>query len=272
MSHPPLAACVQMRSTPDVEANLAGMARLARRAADRGAALVAVPEAFAYLGDDPGKRAIVEPLPEGGPILHFCQDLARELGVELILGGFHEAGEPGETRSYNTSVHLGGDGTVLSAYRKIHLFDVDLADGTRLEESARTAPGSECVTTDSVLGRIGMTICYDVRFPMLYQRLADAGATVMTVPSAFTATTGQDHWHVLLRARAIESQSWVLAPAQWGHHYASRNSYGHSLIADPWGTVVAECGAGDGIALAEIDPERTRAVRRQLPSLRHRRL
>ncbi len=264
-----------MRSTPDVEANLASAAALTRQAAERGAALVLLPEAFAYIGPDAGKRAIEEPLPGGGPILAFCQRLAQQTGVEMILGGFHERPgtlDAGDDRNHNTSVHLGRDGSVRALYRKIHLFDVDLADGTQLNESSRTAPGHDIVCTDSAIGRVGMTVCYDVRFPPLYERLVDDGAIALTVPSAFTASTGQDHWHVLLRARAIECQSYVLAAAQWGHHHGTRHSYGHALIADPWGVVVAECGLGDGVAIAPINARYVADVRRQLPSLANRRL
>ena len=163
------------------------------------------------------------------------------------------------------------DGTVAAAYRKIHLFDVDLADGTRLFESRGTAPGDRAVVTETPFGLLGLTVCYDVRFPLLYQRLADLGATAIAVPSAFTKTTGRDHWHVLLRARAIECQCYVIAPAQHGDHgHRGRQSYGHGLIVDPWGDIVAECDAGDGFALADIDPARVAEVRTQLPSLANR--
>ncbi len=266
-----LAAVVQMRSTPDVAANLDSAAQLIERAARRGAQCVLLPEAFAYIGPDAGKQAITESLPGDGPILRRCQALASEFAVHLVLGGFHErSDQPG--RAYNTCVHLDPAGTIVNAYRKIHLFDVDLADGTRLNESDRTIPGVEIVVTPTPFGPLGLSICYDVRFPALYQQLVDKGALALTVPSAFTLSTGKDHWHVLLRARAIECQAYVLAPAQWGHHHGSRTSYGHALIADPWGCIIAECGEGDGLAIAELDVAVVADARTRLPSLQHRRV
>jgi deaminated glutathione amidase len=264
-------AVVQMRSTPDVAANLASAERLLERASERGAQCVLLPEAFAFMGPDAQKQQITEPLPDGGPILAQCRDMAIRFGVHLVLGGFHEkSDEPG--RAYNTCVHLDPNGTIVSRYRKIHLFDVDLADGTHLNESDRTIAGSDVVVTPTPFGLLGLSICYDLRFPALYQQLVDKGALALTVPSAFTLSTGKDHWHVLLRARAIECQAYVLAPAQWGHHHGSRTSYGHALIADPWGCVIAECGEGDGIAIADLETSVVDEARRRLPSLQHRRL
>jgi predicted amidohydrolase len=260
-----------MRTTPDVASNLDAVARLLERAAERGVGCALLPEAFAYIGPDAGKQAIAEPLPDGGPILERCRTFARRYQLHLVLGGFHErSSEVG--RTYNTCVHLSPAGEIVSLYRKIHLFDVDLADGTRLNESDRTIPGADVVVTPTPFGLLGLSVCYDVRFPALYQRLVDAGAIALTVPSAFTLSTGKDHWHVLLRARAIECQAYVLAPAQWGHHHGSRVSYGHALIADPWGCVIAECGEGDGLAIADLDADVVADVRRRLPSLSHRRL
>jgi predicted amidohydrolase len=169
-------------------------------------------------------------------------------------------------------VHLGPGGEVRAVYRKVHLFDVDLPDGTLLRESETVEPGGETVVTDACFGTLGLSVCYDLRFPELYRRLVDAGAIALAIPSAFTLTTGKDHWHVLLRARAIESQAWVLAAAQYGHHLGNRRSYGHALIADPWGTVVAECSDGEGFASAWLDVGQVARVRRALPSLTHRRL
>jgi deaminated glutathione amidase len=265
------AAVVQMCSTPDVDANLARAEVLAREARSQGAELILLPEAFAFLGPEDEKQRIVEPLPEGGPILARCQALARELGAALVLGGFHERG-PTPERAFNTAIHLAADGRIVDLYRKIHLFDVDLADGTRLRESARTAPGNEVVVSPTPFGPLGLSVCYDVRFPELYRQQAARGAVMLAVPSAFTLHTGRDHWHVLLRARAIECQAYVLAPAQWGRHHGSRVSYGHSLICDPWGCVIAECSDGEGVAVATLDPALVRRVRSELPSLEHRRL
>jgi predicted amidohydrolase len=264
------AAVVQMRSTPDVTANLESAERLAARAVERGAQCVLLPEAFAFIGPDAQKQQITEPLPSGGPILERCRAMAAKNRIHLVLG-FHERSDV-SGKAYNTCVHLGPDGEIVSTYRKIHLFDVDLPDGTRLSESDRTLPGGEVVVSPTPFGPLGLTICYDVRFPALYQQLVDKGAVALTVPSAFTMSTGKDHWHVLLRARAIECQAYVLAPAQWGHHHGSRTSYGHALIVDPWGCVIAECGEGDGVAIAELEMSAVTDARERLPSLRHRRI
>lgn len=275
-------AVVQLCATPDVAANLERTRALVRAACADRAQVVLLPEAFAYLGPEAGKQACLEPLPEleaigaggrafeAGPILACCIDLARTNGVDLILGGFHErTADP--ARSRNTCVHVRPDGRIAALYRKIHLFDVELADGTVLQESARTDAGAQVVTTALPFGTLGLSICYDIRFPLLYQRLVDAGAIALTAPSAFTATTGAAHWEVLLRARAIECQSYMLAPAQHGHHFGNRRSWGHAMIIDPWGRILDECPSGDGFAIADIDPARVAAVRRELPSLAHRR-
>jgi predicted amidohydrolase len=175
-------------------------------------------------------------------------------------------------RPFNACVVFRDDGSVGAVYRKIHLFDVDIADGARYAESAGTSPGDRAVIVPIGERVIGLSICYDLRFPELYRKLVDLGADVLVVPAAFTLHTGKDHWHALLRARAIESQCWVLAAAQFGRHPRERSTYGHSLIVDPWGTVVAECSDGPGVAVADIDAELTARVRAKLPSLAHRRL
>ena len=260
---------VQMTSGADVAANLDAVERLVGQAVEDGAKLVVIPECFAYLGPEEGKLAIAEALPEGGPILARMAALARQHRAELVLGGFWEKGASA-AKVRNACVHLDEEGAVRAVYRKIHLFDVDLPDGTKLEESATVEPGTELVVTDAPFGTLGLSVCYDVRFPELYRGLVDRGAIALAVPAAFTLTTGKDHWHVLLRARAIESQSYVLAAAQTGHHHGQRRSYGHALICDPWGTVLAECGEGEGVATAWIDPAVPARVRASLPSLRHR--
>lgn len=264
---------VQLCATTDVADNLARSERLIREAAAGGAAVVLLPEAYAYIGAHAGKVEILEPVcarqPGSSPILErFCA-LAAELRTDIVLGGHHERADTAD-KCYNTAVHIGADGVVRAAYRKIHLFDVQLDDGTVLNESARTLPGREVVTTATPFGTLGLTVCYDIRFPYLYQALADRGAIAVCVPSAFTATTGAAHWHTLLRARAIECQCYVLAPAQHGRHNEHRRSFGHSLVVDPWGEVVAELAAGDGVLFAEVNPARVAEVRRQLPSLEHR--
>jgi predicted amidohydrolase len=198
-------------------------------------------------------------------------ELARRARVTLLLGSLPErvAGDP---RVRNTSILLGPDGVTLAVYRKIHLFDIDLAGMEHLKESKAVVPGTEVVTAETALGTIGLSICYDVRFPELYRELARRGARVICVPSAFTARTGKSHWEVLLRARAIENLAYVLAPAQVGEHGGGRSSHGHAMIVDPWGAVLAQLPDGEGVALAEIDFERVERLRRELPALSHMRL
>lgn len=235
------------------------------------------PENTPFLGPQFHKVERAEPL--DGPTPERFRALAAELRIHLLLGSFAEQrllpdGTPDRARVHNTSVLFGPDGARLAVYRKIHLFDVDVPNGPSFRESDTVAPGDQVVVAKTALGGIGLTVCYDLRFPGLYQKLVDAGADVICVPSAFTLTTGKDHWHALLRARAIETQCWVLAPAQWGRHdeQGLRESYGHSVIVDPWGTVVADKGHGVGLCLAGIDPERTAEVRKAIPVRAHRRL
>lgn len=262
---------VQMTSRADVNENVQKAVHLVHQAAEDGAKLVVLPECFAYLGPEAGKLDMAESLDEGGPVLSACQDAARKSGSELILGGFWERGDkPSHVR--NACIHLNAEGDIKSVYRKIHLFDVDLPDGTRLLESETVEPGANTVVAETCAGPVGLSVCYDVRFPELYRQLVDKGAKLIAVPAAFTLMTGKDHWHVLLRARAIESQCYVLAAAQAGHHYGKRVSYGHALIADPWGTVLAEVGEGEGTAVAAVDFDVIERVRTSLPSLAHRRL
>jgi predicted amidohydrolase len=266
-----LAAVVQLTSTSDAEANWASAEALVRRAAARGASLVATPENSNYLGPHDEKVRRAEPL-EGETCRRFAA-LAGELGIHLLLGSFNEASAvPG--RCYNTSVLFGPRGERLAVYRKIHLFDVCVPPDVVFQESATVEPGDQVVVVETPLGTLGLSICYDLRFPELYRALVARGAELLLVPSAFTHTTGKDHWEALLRARAIENQCWVLAPGQHGRHDDGglRQSWGHSLIVDPWGHVVARVAEGPGIAVAEIDRERTRSIRERLPALAHRRL
>ena len=272
-----LAACVQLRATTDIAHNLDTTEALVRRAAGMGAKLISTPENTPYLGPQFHKVELAESL--DGPVGTRLAKLADELDVHLLVGGMAERrilddGAEDKTRCYNTSVLYGPAGDRLGVYRKMHLFDVDVPGGLTIAESDSVAPGEEVVTVDTALGCIGMSICYDLRFPELYRVMVDRGATIIAVPSAFTLTTGKDHWHCLLRARAIETQSWVIAAAQWGMHddEGKRNSYGHSLIIDPWGAVVADKGQGVGLCLAEIDLDRVTAVRRSIPVRDHRRL
>lgn len=272
-----LAACVQLRCTTDVKRNLEAAEHQIRRAARLGAALVATPENTAFLGPQFHKVELAEGL--DGPTARRFAALADELSIHLLVGSLAErrilaGGEIDKQRCHNTSILFGPDGQRIAVYRKMHLFDVDVPGGLTIRESDSIAPGDEVVVAETALGNIGMSICYDLRFPELYRALVEKGADILCVPSAFTLTTGKDHWHTLLRARAIETECHVLAPAQWGTHdeAGKRRSYGHSLIVDPWGVVLADRGHGEGLCLAEIDPERTAAVRRSIPVRDHRRL
>jgi len=266
---PVLLAVGQMTATADVDENHATCRSLVEKAKARGAELLVLPENFAFMGEkDDESKAIAEPL--DGPLLARYRALAKEHEIWLCLGGFPERG-PADGRSFNTHVVVNADGEIAAAYRKLHLFDVDVAGGPRLLESKGTAPGDTLVTVDSPVGQLGLSICYDLRFPELYLSLAQAGAEVLLVPAAFTLTTGKEHWETLLRARAIETQCFVAAAAQRGVHNARRQSFGHAMIIDPWGTVVAQCADHTGIAVAEVDLEWMTRVRQQIPVWNHRR-
>ncbi len=266
-----LAAVIQLSSQDDVAKNLARATLLIGDAARAGAQVVALPENFAYTGDEEGKRAIAERLDGQGPILSAIAAAAREHSIHIVAGGMPETSEDRQ-KPYNTSVLVDPRGMAVATYRKMHLFDVDLPDGTSLRESDATTHGHDVVVARVRDVPLGMTVCYDLRFPELYRALERRGARVVTVPSAFTLTTGKDHWHVLLRARAIENQVFVLAPAQHGKHPRGRQTYGKSLIVDPWGDVLAQCGEGEGFAIARLDLGYQDRVRAALPCLAHRRL
>lgn len=263
-------AVVQLSSAERVPENLEVVARLVGEAAGRGAKLVVLPENFAFMGKDEDRRAHAEALGDvTSPIQGLLSKLAREHAVTLVGGGMPER-NPASDVPYNTAVVFDARGALAASYRKIHLFDVDLADGTVLKESACTTGGAEPVVVSAGGFAVGLSICYDVRFPELYRKLVDAGAELLLVPAAFTLHTGKDHWHVLLRARAIEAQCYVAAAAQWGKHPLGRTTYGHSLVADPWGTVIAESSDGIGYSIARIEAQKLEHIRASLPSLKHR--
>ncbi|MGE0328970.1 MAG: carbon-nitrogen hydrolase family protein [Polyangiaceae bacterium] len=276
-------AALQLNSNADVSANLDVVEELVARAAAERAELVMLPENFAFLGPESQKLQIAEPLigsddfvAAAHPIQARLAALAERLRVHLLLGGFPErataaASEHGRP-PFNTSLLLGPDGRPVAHYRKLHLFDIDLPDGTSLRESRATRAGDRVVVSEVLGLNLGLSVCYDLRFPELYRKQVEQGANVLSVPAAFTAQTGPAHWHVLLRARAIENQCWVVAPAQWGKHSEGRASYGHALIADPWGQIIAEASDGVGVILADLDLEQLRRVRASLPCLRHRKL
>jgi predicted amidohydrolase len=260
-------ALVQMNSRDDKAANLERAEALVAQAATWGSDLVVLPELWTYLG--PGKRhaEVAEPIP--GETSELLGRLASRYGCWLVGGSYLEA-VPGAERLHNTSVVFNPDGEIVARYRKIHLFDVEV-DGKTYHESATIAPGSEAVTVDARRVRIGLTICYDLRFPELYRRLADRGAQLITVPSAFTMETGKDHWEPLLRARAIENQVFVLAAAQCGPHPPANLTYGNAMIVDPWGVVLARAGYREGVVVADLDLGHEERLRESLPALRNRR-
>ncbi len=267
------AAVIQLSSQDDVSLNLAKARTLVREAASARAELVALPENFAFMGDEADKRRHAESTSaeSHGPITAAMVALARESGVWLVAGGMSEKSHDPE-RPFNTSLLVSPNGVIVARYRKLHMFDVDLPDGTSLSESRATSPGDTPEVADLGAFKLGMTICYDLRFPELYRHLVREGVRLVTVPAAFTLTTGRDHWHVLLRARAIENQVFVLAPAQHGRHPRGRTTYGKSLIVDPWGDVLAQCPEGEGFAIARLDFAAQDRVRAGLPCLMHRRL
>ena len=264
-----LAAVIQMTSTSDKAANLEKAERMIRLAAARGARIVGLPETFNWRGKRTEEAAAAESL--DGDTLTAMARLARELEIHLLAGSITEH-VPGENRRYNTSVLFAPDGTRLAVYRKIHLFDIDLPGRVTVKESEAKLPGSEVVTAPTELGTVGLSVCYDVRFPELYRRLVYSGAAIITIPSAFTFPTGEAHWEVLIRARAIENQCYVLAPAQFGINVHGFADYGNSVIVDPWGRILARAGDQEGVLVAPVDMEYLERVRRELPSLTHARL
>ncbi|MEO8571317.1 MAG: carbon-nitrogen hydrolase family protein [Chloroflexota bacterium] len=260
-------ALVQLDARDDVAANIAAAVALANEAAAGGARLIALPEYLQYRGSNDGFRASAQPIP--GPHTEPFAEVARRRGVWILVGSTAEVSSD-PLRPYNTSALIAPDGSLAAVYRKIHLFDVGVDVGPVDTESARVMAGDRLATADVDGAVIGLSICYDLRFPELYRALALAGAQVLTVPAAFTERTGRDHWEVLLRARAIENACYVLAPAQIGGP-PGQPAYGRSMVIDPWGTVVAQAPDGVGIIRADLDLERVAAIRRQIPALANRR-
>lgn len=264
-----LIAAAQMNSQADKAKNIDAAVRLVRQAKELGASFVGLPENFAWMGPEPERPSAAETL--DGYTLGRMAQLAKELKITLLAGSILEAGAP-EGKLFNTSVLFGPDGATLGVYRKIHLFDVDVGDGVAYRESDGVAHGHEVVCADAPLGKVGLSVCYDVRFPELYRKLSKKGASLICVPAAFTLMTGKDHWEVLLRARAIENQAYVIAPAQHGLHGEKRQTFGHAMIVDPWGLVTARASGGEGLAVGQFDLELLERVRNSLPALSHRRL
>lgn len=263
---------VQMRSVDDVVANLERMAELAIDAVSAGCELVAFPENCTHLARPASRVAAAESLT--GMQIGFLRKLARQLSIHVLVGSMSERSAD-DARTWNTSVLIGADGTLNAIYRKIHLFDVAVSDDTRLNESASTLAGDpDELGVGQVEGwKLGMSVCYDLRFPELYRELVHRGADILTVPAAFTFRTGAAHWEVLLRARAIENQCYVLAPAQTGRHYGQRESWGHAMIVSPWGDVLGMAdGSDEHVVVCDLKREYLRDIRQRLPSLAHRRI
>lgn len=260
-------ACVQTNSERDFEPNIRATSAMVREARRAGADFVLLPENVSML--EPVSRLFKEKAqPEQEhPALVAFRDLAHETGVWLLIGSLAIKSPDG--RVANRSLLVDPQGLIVARYDKIHMFDVDLGSGENYRESATIAPGETAVLADTPWGAIGLSVCYDLRFPHLYRRLAQQGAAYLSIPAAFTRTTGRAHWHILQRARAIENGAFVFAPAQCGTHAEGRQTYGHSLIVDPWGTVLADAGEEPGLILAEIDPEQVTEARKRVPSLTH---
>src|SRR5262245_45187879 len=261
-------AVCQVNSRADRAANLAAARELLQRAAGAGADVAVLPEYVDYLGPTEGEP---KPEPTDGEVASFFADAARELRMWVVAGSFHESG-PDAARTYNTSLVFDRAGAAAATYRKIQLHDLDIPERGRQQESGTVAPAADVVTVDVEDVRIGLSICYDLRVPELYRQLAIAGARVLLVPAAFTTPTGRDHWEVLLRARAIENQCYVIAAGQIGDHDPGRSCFGRSMVIDPWGTVVAQAPDVVGLTVADLDLERVSRIRQEVPSLANRRL
>lgn len=267
MTHPFRVACLQMNSGSDVADNLAQLRRMVTEAAGAGAEFVLAPE-YCLLMDGSGRvmREGALPADGGEPLQQLCR-LAAQLRIWLLPGSLTLKTE--EDRIVNRSCLITADGAVAATYDKIHMFDVTLPDGKVIRESSAYRPGDHAVITRTPWGKLGMSICYDLRFPQLYRALAQQGAEFLAIPASFQRQTGKAHWHTLLKARAIENAAYVLAPAMCGEHAGNRQTYGHTLIVDPWGEVLADGGEEPGIVYAEIDPARVAKIRGMMPSLTH---
>jgi predicted amidohydrolase len=265
-----LAAAIQMTSNPDLEKNLVEAEELIELAVRQGAELVSLPENFAFLGKEEDKLAQAETI--AIKTEKFLKTMAQRFQITLLGGGFPVPVEGNRSLAYNTALLIDPNGNELVRYQKVHLFDVDVPDGNTYRESSTVMAGKNLpmLYYSENLGNLGISICYDVRFPELYRHLSSKGADVLFVPAAFTAYTGKDHWQVLLQARAIENTCYVIAPAQTGNHYERRYTNGHAMIVDPWGVILADAGEKPGVAVAEINPVRLKQVRQQMPSLQHR--
>jgi predicted amidohydrolase len=261
------AACVQLRSSDDVKENIRIASKLIREAKAEGADFIATPENTTLMAPDGGAKLDNSFSEDQDPALPRFRALAEELGIWLLIGSL--AIKVSATKTANRSFLLGPQGKIAARYDKIFLFDVDLPSGETYRESSTVAGGSGAVVAELPWGRLGLSICYDLRFPQLYRGMAQSGAFMFSVPSAFTQTTGKAHWHVLIRARAIENGAFVIAPAQGGTHANGRQTYGHSLVVAPWGEILAEAATEPCVIMADIDPTAAKIARERVPSLRH---
>lgn len=267
----PRVAVVQMCSGPDREANLSQAGTLLDEAARAGASLAVLPENFSFLGRNETDRAACAEAPGDGPVQDFLASRARRLGL-WIVGGTLPVLEPGETRPRAASILYDAGGVPVARYDKLHLFDVSLPGSEEgYRESSGTSPGHEVVVTASPAGRLGLAVCYDMRFPELFRSMATAGLETISLPSAFTVPTGRAHWEILLRARAVDNLAFVLAAAQWGEHEGGRRTWGDAMIINHWGEVLARRREGIGVVVADLDMEAQREARRRFPALEHRR-
>jgi predicted amidohydrolase len=261
------AACLQMNSGSDLAGNLSQLKNMVTEASGNGAQFVLSPE-YCLMMDGSGRVMREGALPtDGGNVLAELKELAAQLKIWLLLGSLTL--KTAEERIVNRSYLIAADGSVVATYDKIHMFDVTLPDGKVIRESSAYRPGEQAVIAATPWGKLGMTICYDVRFPHLYRALAQQGAEYLSVPASFQRQTGKAHWHTLLKSRAIENAAYVFAPAMCGDHQGNRQTYGHALIVDPWGEVLADAGEEPGIIYAEIQPARVAKIRGMMPSLQH---
>ena len=268
MTNPFKVACLQPNCGADVDANVAHVSELGRKARDAGANLITMPETVNIMAPDRATLKAASQPEEGNVALVGFQDLARETGAWILVGSLL-VGVPGSEKMANRSFLLDSDGVIRVRYDKIHMFDVNLGGAENYRESDHYNAGDKAVLAETPFGMLGMTICYDLRFAYLYRTLAHAGAQMLATPAAFTRGSGKAHWHVLQRARAIETGCFVIAPCQTGDHPANRQTYGHSLIVDPWGEVLADGGEEPGFIIADIDLAKVEEARRKIPALTH---
>lgn len=260
-------ALLQLSSGADIDANIARVRELVGQAAKKGAEFIATPE-NTFQMQEPGKPRLLA-TQAGHPGVKAAAEMAKKHKVWLLVGSVAVIPTAQDKKTYNRSLLFNPQGKIAASYDKIHLFDVEVGDGQVYKESAKIIPGNKAAVAKTPWGKLGMSVCYDVRFPHLYRQLAKQGAEILAVPSAFTLVTGEAHWHTLLRARAIENGCFVIAPAQTGTHPGKRKTYGHALVVDPWGKVLADGGTKEGVVMAEIDLGAVKKARRRIPSLTH---